>query len=1300
MKKISTFLLLGLLGFLSSQAQNTFPATGSAGIGTVAPNASAALDIISTTKGLLIPRMTQTQRNAIVSPAAGLIIYMTNTTRPGFYYYTGSTWTELRPDRASTTLNNLTGSAINLSLVPATTNTIDLGSSTKAWKNGFFSGNLTLANGTQGLGKVLTSDANGLASWTTPITGVNAINAISGTSDVNGATISGNALTLTPADATNGGVVTAGTQTFGGNKSFQNDLNVNGITVGQGNAGYGLINTVFGENAFASNTVGTANVAVGSSSLKFNTGIENTSVGANSLLYSTAASGNTAMGYGSLVGITTGSYNTGIGRNSLGNIVTGSYNTAIGAGTDFPDSNSTNATAIGYGAVVNASNTIQLGNLNVTNVNTAGTYTAGAVTYPNAHGTAGQVLSTTGSGTLAWTTPAAPVVSPWTISGNDISNSNSGKVGIGTNAPADKLSVQTAPESYGITHTDGTRTLGTYVGPNGGFFGTKSNHPLSFFTGNGNIQMAISTNGNVGIGTTTPTAKLDVAGNVKITDGTQGAGKILKSDANGLASWGSIDATGLFGTPPASTNLTCASVAGSVATGTPPVSVAVSGNYAYVVNNSSATLQVINITNPASPTVAGSVATGSQPRSVAVSGNYAYVANQSNTMQIFNISNPASPTLTGSAGTVGQPNCITVSGNYAYVVNYFGSTMQVFNVSNPASPTLAGTVGTGLNPYYIAISGNFAYVVNNSGTLQVITITNPASPSVVGSVGTLNQPRAVAVSGNYAYVANAGNNTMQVINVSNPASPTVTGSVTTGTGPQTLNVSGNYAFVGNNGANTLQVIDITNPASPSVINTAATGNNPYASAILGNYAYVLNYSDNTMQVISLACSQNFTTAYDPATGQMTATELQWKTSGNNISNTNIGNVGIGTTTPADKLTLKTSTNSYGFTHTDGTVTLGSFVGNGAVGGQFGTKSNHPLGFFTNNSTPQMTLATNGNLSVGTNTNLSRLYLYDSANGQNNTILSFANTNSSTGSSVTNNALIALKNFGSTDKALQFQNQNPAATATSRAFDFLNNAGTTILRVLNGGNVGIGTLTPGGLFELGLDQGRKPSTSTWTITSDARLKTIDGAYTKGLADIMKLNPIAYHYKNVGKRVFDKSVIEAQSVGFTAQDVQKVFPEAVGKDDDGYLNLNIHPILVAQVNAIKEQQTQIVSLQKQNEALIGEIAAIKAMLTNQASKPNTGINQQEVSFETASLDQNVPNPPAGSMTRINYNIPNGATKAELIILDNAGRKIKTISLNTFGKGVLNVNTKGLASGTYTYTMYVDGKMVDTKKMVVAK
>jgi hypothetical protein len=65
---------------------------------------------------------------------------------------------------------------------------------------------------------------------------------------------------------------------------------------------------------------------------------------------------------------------------------------------------------------------------------------------------------------------------------------------------------------YGLTHTDGNIALGTYIGgfPETGWLGTISNHPLSFFTNNGGAQMTILPNGAVGIGTSSPSGKLQV----------------------------------------------------------------------------------------------------------------------------------------------------------------------------------------------------------------------------------------------------------------------------------------------------------------------------------------------------------------------------------------------------------------------------------------------------------------------------------------------------------------------------------------------------------------------------------------------------------------------------------------------------------------------------------------------------------------------------------------------------------------------------------------------------------------------
>jgi hypothetical protein len=97
----------------------TFAQTGGVGIGTTAPDASAALDISSTSKGLLLPRLSQAQRDAlgtgsIAAPVAGLVIYQTDNT-PGLYAYDGTAWVRLGADNLG---NHTATQKLNLATFP------------------------------------------------------------------------------------------------------------------------------------------------------------------------------------------------------------------------------------------------------------------------------------------------------------------------------------------------------------------------------------------------------------------------------------------------------------------------------------------------------------------------------------------------------------------------------------------------------------------------------------------------------------------------------------------------------------------------------------------------------------------------------------------------------------------------------------------------------------------------------------------------------------------------------------------------------------------------------------------------------------------------------------------------------------------------------------------------------------------------------------------------------------------------------------------------------------------------------
>ena len=127
----------------------------------------------------------------------------------------------------------------------------------------------------------------------------------------------------------------------------------------------------------------------------------------------------------------------------------------------------------------------------------------------------------------------------------------------------------------------------------------------------------------------------------------------------------------------------------------------------------------------------------------------------------------------------------------------------------------------------------------------------------------------------------------------------------------------------------------------------------------------------------------------------------------------------------------------------------------------------------------------------------------------------------------------------------------------------------------GGNVSIGTIVQDQKLTVN-GNASKPGGGSWAVFSDERLKNIKGRFTSGLSAVMKLRPIRYRYKTENALGI---ISEGEHVGFNAQEVENVIPEAVTKNDQGYRLVNNDPILWAMLNAVKEQQTQIAAQQKQ-------------------------------------------------------------------------------------------------------------------------
>lgn len=245
-----------------------------------------------------------------------------------------------------------------------------------------------------------------------------------------------------------------------------------------------------------------------------------------------------------------------------------------------------------------------------------------------------------------------------------------------------------------------------------------------------------------------------------------------------------------------------------------------------------------------------------------------------------------------------------------------------------------------------------------------------------------------------------------------------------------------------------------------------------------------------------------------------------------------------------------------------------------------------------------------------------------------------------------------------------------------------------------------------------------------LSSDARFKRNVSKISNPLSMLKKLEGVSYNLskksvlntnslddrQNISfdtqnmsvKEARDKGVFDAlekqieldspKRIGFIAQDLQRVFPELVESDKSGYLSVDYIGLIPVIVEALKEQSAII-------DAQSLKIKELERKLVESGSRsiPSNadGVNSSTNTF----LYQNTPNP-FTTTTEIRYFIPEISKTASLYIFDMQGILIKSFALSSHGQGVVSIDGSELNAGMYIYSLIIDGKEIDTKRMILTQ
>ena len=274
-------------------------------------------------------------------------------------------------------------------------------------------------------------------------------------------------------------------------------------------------------------------------------------------------------------------------------------------------------------------------------------------------------------------------------------------------------------------------------------------------------------------------------------------------------------------------------VEGHYATGTVQ-NVCLEGSYAYIADGYRG-LIIVDVSNPADLVEIGSYLAGTPVNAVAVRNGIAYLVGFD--LQVVDVSNPASPALLASYNNLLYSTNIAVVDTMLYVMDVQGLT--IFNLVNPGLPQFEGKYAhnyyAGAVDQAFAIRDTLAFLALGDSGVQIINIADFSAPVLVNSY---TSPRAsgVDVVDSLMYIADEDSG-LVIVNVADPMNPELLGVYHTFL-CRNVRVSGDYAYLGSSG---FEAVNIVDPLFPYQAGIYYTSGLVLGSVISGQYAYIADW---------------------------------------------------------------------------------------------------------------------------------------------------------------------------------------------------------------------------------------------------------------------------------------------------------------------------------------------------------------------------------------------------------------------------------------------------------------------------